>query len=88
MKTDIKEQDNGYELVIDLPGFKKDEVSASLENGYLTISAAKGLDEKMRIRNPADISVRNVIPEPAAEAFMWVMALPKRISKANLNMVF
>ena len=45
MKTDIKEQDNGYELVIDLPGFKKDEVSASLENGYLTISAAKGLDE-------------------------------------------
>ena len=46
MKTDIKEQDNGYELVIDLPGFKKDEVSASLENGYLTISAAKGLDLK------------------------------------------
>ena len=46
MKTDIKEQDNGYELVIDLPGFKKDEVSASLENGYLTISAAKGLDEE------------------------------------------
>ena len=45
MKTDIKEQDNGYELVIDLPGFKKDEVSASLENGYLTISAAKGLDK-------------------------------------------
>ena len=44
MKTDIKEQDNGYELVIDLPGFKKDEVSASLENGYLTISAAKGVD--------------------------------------------
>ena len=35
-----------YELVIDLPGFKKDEVSASLENGYLTISAAKGLDEE------------------------------------------
>ena len=46
MKTDIKEQDNGYELVIDLPGFKKDEVSASLENGYLTNSAAKGLDEE------------------------------------------
>ena len=46
MKTDIKEQDNGYELVIDLPGFKKDEVSASLENGYLTISAEKGLDKE------------------------------------------
>lgn len=51
MKTDIKEQDNGYELVIDLPGFKKDEVSASLENGYLTISAAKGLDEEDKDKN-------------------------------------
>ena len=45
MKTDIKETDDGYELVIDLPGFKKEEVKASLENGYLTISAEKALDE-------------------------------------------
>ena len=45
MKTDIKELDNGYELEIDLPGFKKDEVKAELNNGYLTVSAAKGLDE-------------------------------------------
>ncbi len=45
MKTDVKETDNGYELIIDLPGFTKDEVKASLENGYLTISAAKGLDK-------------------------------------------
>ena len=45
MKTDIKETENGYELDIDLPGFKKDEVKAQLENGYLTIQAAKGLDK-------------------------------------------
>ena len=45
MKTDIKELNNGYELEMDLPGFAKDEVKASLENGYLTISAAKGLDQ-------------------------------------------
>lgn len=45
MKTDIKEKEDGYELEIDLPGFKKDEVQAKLENGYLTISAAKGLDK-------------------------------------------
>ena len=45
MKTDVKETDNAYELDIDLPGFKKDEVTAKLENGYLTISAAKGLDQ-------------------------------------------
>ncbi|MDO4454721.1 MAG: Hsp20/alpha crystallin family protein [Eubacteriales bacterium] len=45
MKTDIRETDAGYELDIDLPGFKKDEINAKLENGYLTISAAKGLDK-------------------------------------------
>lgn len=45
MKTDIKETSSAYELVVDLPGFKKDEVHASLENGYLTISAEKGLDK-------------------------------------------
>ena len=45
MKTDIKELNNGYELEMDLPGFAKDEVKASLENGYLTISAAKGVDQ-------------------------------------------
>ena len=46
MKTDIKETDNGYELVVDLPGFTKDEVHATLENGYLTISAENGLDKE------------------------------------------
>ena len=45
MKTDIKETDNAYEVIIDLPGFKKNEVHASLENGYLTISAEKGLNQ-------------------------------------------
>ena len=45
MKTDIKEMSNGYELIVDLPGFKKDEIHAALENGYLTISAEKGLDK-------------------------------------------
>ena len=46
MKTDIKELDNGYELEIDLPGFKKDEIKAELNNGYLTVSAAKGSASK------------------------------------------
>ena len=45
MKTDIREHDTGYELDVDLPGFKKDEINVELENGYLTISAAKGLDK-------------------------------------------
>ena len=45
MKTDVKELKDGYEVTIDLPGFKKDEIKLELENGYLTISAAKGLDK-------------------------------------------
>ena len=45
MKTDIKEMNNGYELIVDLPGFKKDEIKLEFDNGYLTISAAKGLDK-------------------------------------------
>ena len=45
MKTDIREHDAGYELDVDLPGFKKDEINVELENSYLTISAAKGLDK-------------------------------------------
>lgn len=39
MRTDIKETDAGFELTIDLPGFKKDDVQAELKDGYLTIAA-------------------------------------------------
>ncbi|RHV35508.1 Hsp20/alpha crystallin family protein [Ruminococcus sp. OM05-10BH] len=45
MKTDVRETDDSYEVDIDLPGFKKDEINARLKDGYLTISAAKGLDK-------------------------------------------
>ena len=45
MKTDIKEHKDGYELEIDLPGFHKDEMQAELKDGYLTISAAKQLNQ-------------------------------------------
>ena len=45
MKTDVRETDGSYEVAIDLPGFKKEEIQAELKDGYLTISAAKGLDK-------------------------------------------
>ena len=45
MKTDVKETEDGYQLEMDLPGFTKDEIQASVENGYLTITASKGLDQ-------------------------------------------
>ena len=42
MKTDIKEKKDSYEIIMDLPGFKKEEVQVSLEDGCLTVSAVKG----------------------------------------------
>ena len=45
MKTDVRELDGSYELDVDLPGFKKDEVTLELKDGVLTIQAVKGLDK-------------------------------------------
>ncbi|MBO4218400.1 MAG: Hsp20/alpha crystallin family protein [Erysipelotrichaceae bacterium] len=45
MKTDVKENDDSYDIIMDLPGFKKEEVKISLEDGYLSITANKGLEE-------------------------------------------
>ena len=45
MKTDVREHEDGYEIDIDLPGFKKEEINLELLNGYLTVSAAKGVDK-------------------------------------------
>ena len=46
MKTDVRETEKTYELDIDLPGFKKDEIQIELKDGYLTVSAEKGLDKE------------------------------------------
>ena len=45
MKTDVRETDTTYEVDIDLPGFKKEDINVNYENGYLTISTSKGLDK-------------------------------------------
>ena len=45
MKTDVRETEDSYLVDIDLPGFKKDEIKLDLKDGYLTISASKGLDK-------------------------------------------
>ena len=73
MKTDIRETDTEYKLEIDLPGFKKDEVQVALENGYLTISAAKGLDGEAEEKktDPADLekykSIKAHVTPPMAK---------------------
>lgn len=48
MKTDIKETDAGYELTIDLPGFKKDDVTAELKDGYLSVSASTNSESEQK----------------------------------------
>ena len=48
MKTDVRETENTYEVDVDLPGFKKDEISVDLQDGYLTIRASKGLDKDQK----------------------------------------
>lgn len=44
MKTDIKELENEYELMIEVPGFQKEDIKASIENGYLTIEATRSTE--------------------------------------------
>ena len=51
MKTDVREVGDNYEVDIDLPGFKKDEIELSLEKGVLTVSASKGLDKDEEDKN-------------------------------------
>ena len=51
MRTDVRETENSYELDVDLPGFKKEEIQVELEDGYLTISASKGMEKKEDEKN-------------------------------------
>lgn len=44
MKTDVRETENGYDVFVDLPGFKKEDVKLDLQNGYLTITANRSSD--------------------------------------------
>ena len=45
MRTDMKDHEDHYEMEIDLPGFKKDQINIELHDGNLTITASKGLDK-------------------------------------------
>ena len=67
MKTDVKEKDNGYEVAIDLPGFKKDELHLELNDGYLTISAEKGLDKDEKDKNDKYIRRERYVGENMKE---------------------
>ena len=71
MKTDIKETEKGYTIEMDLPGFKKDEVKVALENGYLTIAAAKGLDKDEKEKETGRYIRRERYSGACERSFMW-----------------
>ena len=50
MRTDVREHEGSYEVDIDLPGFKKDEIKLDLTDGYLTVHAAKAHEEEKKDR--------------------------------------
>ena len=97
MSTDVREKEDGYEVIVDLPGFKKDEIQLQLDNGYLNISAAKGLDKDetdkkgkyIRQERYAGVCSRNfyvgdVKPEDVKakyEAGVLTVVLPKKDQK-------
>lgn len=51
MRTDIRESDAGYELDVDLPGYKKEDVQAELKEGYLTITAKTQMKDEQKDDN-------------------------------------
>ena len=72
MKTDVKDTEHGYEITMNLPGVKKEDVKAALKDGYLTISATSDSRRKRKMIKDST-SVVNVTLVPAAETFMLVM---------------
>ena len=67
MKTDIFQTKDGYEITMDLPGYKKEDVTAELKDGYLVITAST------RRMPRASTCVGSVTAEAAAEVSMWAM---------------
>ena len=80
MKTDVRETEDTYELDIDLPGFKKDEVNLELKDGYLTIQAAKGLDKEEPEKKGKYIRQERYAGVRAAAASMSVSMWSRRTS--------
>ena len=56
MKTDVKDTEHGYEITMNLPGVKKEDVKAALKDGYLTISATS--DSKKEEKNDKGLYIR------------------------------
>ena len=69
MKTDIKEDENGYELMMDLPGYEKNEIAIKLDKGYLTVTATKETESKKESQDgeKKEASGEKAVDEKTAE---------------------
>ena len=83
MKTDLKDHDDHFELAVDLPGFKKDQIDLQLQNGYLTITASKGLDEEGK-----DKQGRIVHQERYAGSMTRSFYVGDHVTEENVNAKF
>ena len=85
MQCDIKEVDNNYEMNIALPGYKKEDISLDLTDGYLTVSANTNRDKEEKIRT-VRLSEVNVIQVAVQESSMLVRVIKKKTSLLSLRM--
>ena len=85
MKTDVHEHDDHYEIVIDLPGFTKDEVQVTLNDGYLTISAEKGLDKDEQEKDTGRYIRRERYSGACSRSFYVGEAVTEEDIKANFQ---
>ena len=83
MKTDVREHEDHYEVDVDLPGFKKDEIRLELENGTLTVSAAKGLD-----KDENDSAGKLIRQERYAGAMQRSFFVGEHVTEADIHAKF
>lgn len=80
MKTDVRETEDSYELDIDLPGFKKEDVKVDLKNGYLTISAAKNLEKENKKKDARYIRRERYCGQMARSFYVGEDVEPKDVT--------
>ena len=88
MKTDVRETDDSYEVDMDLPGFKKDEVKVQFADGYLTIEAAKGLDKDEKDKKSGKYIRRERYAGSMSRSSMSVRELPRKTFMQSMNMAY
>ena len=87
MKTDVHEHEDHYEVDIDLPGFKKEDITLELQNGYLTVTRRRA-SIKTRPQRRAKSSGRSAGLVRCREASMWATHLPKLTSAQSWSTAY